>query len=73
MEASKKNMEQFMKTSRIRSFTVLMKHVDPFYRVGFDDAAQNHVLQKISTRCRSYLTNESMKDISSNSILITYC
>ena len=68
-----------MKVSQIRerrtssNFTVLMKHVDPFYRVGFDDATQNHVLKKISTRCRSYLTNESMKDISSNFILITYC
>ena len=34
-----------MKTSRIRerrtllNFTVLMKHVDPFNRVGFDDVA----------------------------------
>ena len=53
-ESIRKNMEQFMKTSRIRkrrtlsNFTVLMKHVDPFYRVGFDDATQNHVLKKIS-------------------------
>ena len=62
-----------MRASANRSFTLLMKHVDPFHRFGFDGATQNHVLKKISTRCRSYLTNESMKDISSNSILITYC
>ena len=32
--------------SQFRSFTLLMKHVDPFYRFGFDNAISDHVHQK---------------------------
>ena len=41
-----------MKTSGNRSSTLLMKHVDPFCRFGFDDAVSDHVPEKISRRSR---------------------
>ena len=31
------------KRRTLSNFTVLMMHIDPFYRVGFDDVVQDHV------------------------------
>ena len=35
-----------MRTSGNRSFTLLMKHVDPLRRFGFDDAVGDHLSKR---------------------------
>ena len=47
-----------MKTSGNRSFTLLMKHVDPFFRVGFDDAFADHVHQRQTLKRRKVIFNQ---------------
>ena len=37
-----------MGKSGYKNFTLLMKHVDPFYRFGFDDVISDHVHRRQS-------------------------